>query len=87
MNQQNERLTKIAAVELDFSNHKIGNVGAAYLANVVVLKKLDISNCGIEEEGMVALSSALSTNTTLKCLKACGKQVWRQRGLPLGYGT
>ena len=66
-----ECLTKIAVMELDLSYHRIGDTGATTLAKVMGMEKLNISHCGIGEEGMVALSSALKTNTTLKCLNAC----------------
>ena len=39
------------------------------------LQQIDISGCGIGEDGMVAILSALSTNTALKCLKASGNNL------------
>ena len=60
--------------ELRLDNIFLGGVGACLLAemlNETQIQKLDITCCGIPEDGIVALSQALSTNTTLKCLKAC----------------
>ena len=54
--------------ELDASNNIFGDVGAvevAKLINQTSLKVLDISDCGIREDGIVAIAAALMTNTTL----------------------
>ena len=52
----------------------------AELVNHTSLEVLDISSCGIGEEGIVAIAAALKTNTTLKklCLYSRG-QVISQR--------
>ena len=60
---------------LNINGNNFGDKGASHLAKALghtSLQEIDISNCGIGEEGMVALSSALSTNTTLECLLVHG---------------
>ena len=57
--------------ELNLENQRLGSIGACVLAeflNQTQLQRLDISCCGIGEEGIVALASALSTNKTIKHL-------------------
>ena len=55
--------------------NRFGDKGASHLAEALShtsLQEIDISYCGIGEKGMVALSSALTTNTTLKQLGISG---------------
>ena len=57
--------------ELNLKNQTLGSIGACVLAeflNQTQLQALYISCCGIGEEGIVALASALSTNKTIKHL-------------------
>ena len=64
--------------ELNLKNQTLGSIGACVLAeflNQTQLQRLDISCCGIEEEGIVALASALSTNKTIKHLAVGGNQI------------
>ena len=64
--------------ELNFKLETLGDVGASLLAEVLnktQLEELNISGCGIGEEGIVALASALRTNTTLKYLAIGGNQI------------
>ena len=64
--------------ELNLKLETLGSVGASLLAEVLnktQLEELNISGCGIEEEGIVALASALRTNTTLKHLAIGGNQI------------
>ena len=52
--------------ELNFKLETLGDVGASLLAGVLnktQLEEMNISGCGIGEEGIVALASALRTNT------------------------
>ena len=54
--------------ELNLKSQRLGSVGACHLAEVLnqtKLQSLDIFCC---EKGIVALTSALSTNTTIKHL-------------------
>ena len=63
--------------------NKFGDRGASHLAvalNHTSLRGIDISCCGIGDEGMVALFSALSTNTTLQYLNIYGND-GRDKGI------
>ena len=51
--------------------NNFGDKGASHLAEALShtsLQEINISYCGIGEDGMEAISSALKTSTTLKCL-------------------
>ena len=64
--------------ELNFEGKILGSVGACLLAEILnetQLQKLDVSGCSIGEEGIVALSMVLRTNTTLKQLSIGGNQI------------
>ena len=64
--------------ELNLKSQRLGSVGACHLAEVLnqtQLQSLDVSCCGIGEEGIVALASALSTNTTIKHLAIGANQI------------
>ena len=57
---------------LNLSNAKIGNCGAEELAKVVNstrLTEVDLTGCGIEDEGVKALSDALTSNVFLNTLR------------------
>ena len=58
-------------VKLDMSWNSFGDNGAIRLAEMInqtTIQTLDISSCGVEEQGIVALALALTANTTLKKL-------------------
>jgi hypothetical protein len=64
--------------ELDLKHQRLGGVGACLLAellNQTQLQDLNLAGCGITEEGIVALASAISTNTTIKHLAIGGNQI------------
>ena len=64
--------------ELNFKGKRLGNVGACVLAarlNETQIQELNIGACSIGDEGIVDLSSALSTNTTLKLLAIGGNMI------------
>ena len=91
--ETNEGLLKIRSIyndpalwsslrELTLDNTFLGGVGACLLAemlNETQIQMLDITHCRIPEDGIVALSQALSANTTLKHL-AIGGNDNNQRG-------
>ena len=57
--------------ELNISINKIGDHGIAYIAtalqmNTCTLRKLDISKCGITDEGVESLAKALVVNSSLQ---------------------
>jgi hypothetical protein len=73
---------------LDAAFNNIGSYGAVRLSrfiNQTVLEVLDISSCGIGEEGMVAVASALRTNATLRklCLYSRGSVISQRSELEL----
>ena len=64
--------------ELNLKYRTLGSIGACVLAkflNQTQLQSLNIACCGIGEEGIVALASALSTNTTIKHLAVGANQI------------
>ena len=66
--------------ELNLKGKRLGSVGACVLAqmlNKTQLQELTISACSIGDEGIVDLSLALSTNTTLKYLAIGGNMITR----------
>jgi hypothetical protein len=74
--------------ELDAAFNNFGDDGAVRLSrfiNQTALEVLDISSCGIGEEGMVAVASALRTNTTLRklCLYSRGSVISQRSELEL----
>ena len=78
----------VQLTELNFEHQRLGSVGACLLAellNQTSLQSLSIAGCGVGEEGIIALASALSTNTTIKHLaiganqiSACGQEAFVQ---------
>ena len=65
-------------VSLDASFNPFGDTGAAVLAtfiNKTPIEVLDISSCSVEETGIVAIASALTTNTKLKRLNLYSSEV------------
>jgi hypothetical protein len=74
--------------ELDAAFNNFGDDGAVRLSrfiNQTALEVLDISSCGIGEEGMVAVASALRTNATLRklCLYSRGSVISQRSELEL----
>ena len=66
--------------ELNLKGKRLGSVGACVLAemlNKTQLQELNIGACSVGDEGIVDLSSALSTNTTLKYLAIGGNMITR----------
>ena len=64
--------------ELNLKHQRLGGVGACLLAellNQTQLHDLNVAGCGITEEGIEALASAISTNTTIKHLAIGGNQI------------
>ena len=62
---------------LKLEKQRIGFVGASILANLLnqlQLHELNVSCCGIGDEGITLLSLALSTNTTIKHLAIGGNE-------------
>ena len=67
--------------ELNLGNQILGNLGACLLAellNQTQLQELNIACCGIGEEGIISLASALSTNTTIKHLAIGANKISKQ---------
>ena len=65
--ETNRNLRKFHAAD-----NQLGDSGAVAMAkaiNKISLESLDISNCQVGERGMVAIASALTTNTTITYLK------------------
>ena len=74
---------------LDASFNSFGDSGAIGLAeylNRTSLQVLDIGSCGIGEQGMVAIASALRANTTLRklCLYSCETIITQHTEVALG---
>ena len=64
--------------ELNLEKQTLGSIGACVLAkflNQTQLQSLNISCCGIGEEGIASLASALSSNTTIKHLAIGANQI------------
>ena len=64
--------------ELNIKLETLGDVGASFLAevlNTTQLEEMNVSGCGIGEEGIVVLASSLRTNTTLNHLAIGGNQI------------
>ena len=62
---------------LNLERKKLGYIGASLLAgllNQMPLLELNVSCCGIGEEGIVLLASAVSTNTTIEHLAIGGNE-------------
>ena len=67
--------------ELNLGNQTLGSIGACLLAkllNQTQLTHLNIACCGIGEEGIILLASALGTNTTIKHLAIGANQISKQ---------